>query len=289
MSFIAVSGATGYVGTWVTRALVDQGHQVYGICRPSSKKRHGWIKNWIEYDGDLQKFAQALTQAKPDAIIHLASLFIAEHKSENTLDLVESNIVFPAALLEAMSLAGCKDLINTGTAWQHYQNQEYNPVSLYAATKQAFEDLCRFYVEARGFRVLNLHLTDSYGPEDERGKLISLLKRIALSGQSLEMSPGQQMIDLVHIQDVVEAYTVALKHLPKIHGQQTYAVSSGQALPLRELVELCARIMDKPLNIHWRKRPYRQREMMQTWTTGTSLPGWEPQIALEVGLRDVLK
>ena len=69
---------------------------------------------------------------------------------------MSSNITFGTQLVEAMVANGCYQFVNTGTSWQHYENDEYNPVNLYAATKQAFEDILRYYVETSALRVITL-------------------------------------------------------------------------------------------------------------------------------------
>ena len=77
-----------------------------------------------------------------EGIIHLASLYLASHRPDQVADLVNANILLGTSLLEAAKLAGVRWFLNTGTIWQNYQSpecsDEYHPVNLYAATKQAF-------------------------------------------------------------------------------------------------------------------------------------------------------
>jgi len=188
-----------------------------------------------------------------------------------------------------MARQGARDLVNTDTSWQHYENQQYSPVNLYAATKQAFEDLLQYYLEACGLRVVTLNLFDTYGPDDPRPKLMNLLKRVAREQQPLAMSPGEQWIDLVHVDDGVRAYEVAAGRLLKggVMGHERYAVSSGNPVQLRELVRQVERILGRNLPITWGGRPYRSREVMQPYA-GRSLPGWMPQTKLGSGLMGTL-
>ena len=104
---------------------------------------------------------------------------------------------------------------------------------------------------------------------------------------TLAMSPGEQMIDLVHIDDVVEAFSMSAQRLMNdvVEGHEHYAVSSGQPIRLRDLVELFGRITGRELPIAWGGRPYRDREVMLPWNTGTPVPGWLPQVGLEEGIR----
>ena len=166
-----------------------------------------------------------------------------------------------------MTLQGVTKLINTGTSWQHYENEDYNPVCLYAATKQAFEDMLKFYVEASELKVITLKLFDTYGPDDPRPKLFTLLRRVAEEQTELAMSPGEQLIDLVYIDDVIEGYLLAARRLMdnSVSGMEDYAISSGKQISLKELVAIYGRTIGKQLPIKWGGRSYRTREVMVSW------------------------
>jgi nucleoside-diphosphate-sugar epimerase len=233
---------------------------------------------------------KAVIRARPTVVFHLASLFLSEHESKDVDSLIQSNILFGTQLVEAMVRQNVRWLVNTGTSWQHFINQEYSPVNLYAATKQAFEAILQFYVEANGFETITLKLCDTYGPEDPRPKLINLIKRVAMENQPLEMSPGEQRIDLVNVEDVIQAYILAAERLMtgEVLGHERYIVSSGQKIQLREVVRQVERILGRELPIVWGGRPYRNREVMLPWSDAL-LPGWESQVTLEQGLLLVFK
>jgi nucleoside-diphosphate-sugar epimerase len=208
-----VTGATGFIGSHLARRLVKDGWAVHAVVRSSSKRDliHD-IEHAIHfhiYDGTIDSMQGILAESRPDTIFHLASLFLSQHQPRDITALIQSNITFGTHLVEAAVVNGCFQFINTGTSWQHYENEDYNPVNLYAATKQAFEDILKYYVEAHGVKVITLKLFDTYGPDDPRPKLMNLLKRAAETGETLEMSPGEQLIDLVHVDDVVEAFCTA--------------------------------------------------------------------------------
>jgi nucleoside-diphosphate-sugar epimerase len=238
------------------------------------------------YDGSLRALTAALHDSAPDVVFHLASLFISEHKPDDVEPLISANILFPAMLLEAMARTRFRCLVNTGTAWQHYQNSPYSPVCLYAATKQAFEGVLQYYVEAHKFRAITLKLFDTYGPGDRRPKLFSLLAKAARSTEPLAMSAGDQHLDLVYIDDVVSAYLSAAKRLvDESHdGHEIYAVSSGSTVRLRDVISVYEEVKGTRLNIAWGAMPYRQREPMVPWSSGVALPGWRPTVSLSEGI-----
>ncbi len=291
-SVALISGATGFVGAHLSRRLVRDGWQVHILCRAESQlpsaPEFAYVTKHI-HDGGMQSMVDCVTQAKPDVVFHLASLASSQHTANEVDSLIQSNVLFGNQLLEAMKLNGVNCFINTGTFWQHYNNEDYNPVCLYAATKQAFEAILEYYAQACGIRAITLKLFDTYGPDDLRQKLFHWLNKAAKTNCPLDMSAGEQLIDLVHIDDVIEAYLIAAKRLldGKVPQHERYAVSSGQPLPLRKLVEIYAAVTGQVVKVNWGARPYRFREVMRPWSRGVRLEGWKPHIELEEGLKEL--
>jgi len=289
-----ITGATGFVGSHLARRLVQVGWRVHMVSRAESRtpeaEEFAHVTNHI-YDGGTESMMSCVVQAKPDVVFHLASLFLSQHATEDINALIQSNVLFGSQLLEAMKVNEVTNLVNTGTSWQHYSNEDYNPVCLYAATKQAFEAILEYYVQACGIKAITLKLFDTYGPDDLRPKLFHLLAAAATSGETLDMSGGKQLIDLVHIDDVTEAYLIAAKRLIECRAQQheSYAVSSGNPIPLRDLVQLYTEVTGSAIHVNWGARPYRFREVMKTWTGGGSIEGWQPKLALADGMKSSQK
>jgi len=290
-----VTGATGFVGSHLVRALLEADWEVSVVVRPSSNLDVlAGIRDEItvyEYSGEIQSLMDAISICKPDVVIHVASLFLSEHQPEQIHALIESNILFGNHLLEAMVASDVKNFINTSTSWEHYENKDYSPVNLYAATKRAFQDIMQFYVEAKGIQAITLKLFDTYGADDPRPKLMNLLKRIAETGEVLSMSPGEQEIDLVHIDDVVQAYLIATQRLldDKVRDHETYGVGSGEPISLKELVALIEEETGRKMNIEWGKRQYREREVMHLWSMFSCLNGWAPEVKLIQASKKLLK
>lgn len=289
-----VSGATGFVGSHLVHRLITEGWETHIITRLSSSlKLLEDIRDKIivhQHNGTTNSMIGIVREAKPEIVFHLASLFLAQHASEDIERLVQSNILFGIQLAESMTSQGVTKLVNTGTSWQHFHNEVYNPVCLYAATKKAFEDVLKFYVEASGLKVITLNLFDTYGPDDPRRKLFAFLRKVAQEQTELAMSPGEQLIDLVYIDDVVEGYLLSAKRLMdnKVSSVEEYAISSGKLISLKELVGLYGKIVKKPMPIKWGGRPYRPREVMKPWGEGKRLPGWQPRVSLKDGIAEMI-
>ncbi len=286
-----VTGGTGFTGSHLIKRLVNDGWLVHVVVRTSADL--GILSTVINeiktyrHDGSTAALIKIIAISNPDIVFHLAALVITQHTSEDIAPLLQSNLIFSTQLLEAMVVNGVSRIINTGTFWQHYENREYSPTCLYAATKQAFESILQYYVEAKSLNAITLILFDSYGPSDSRPKLFSLLHEASKSDKVLAMSPGEQEIDLVHIFDLVEAFVMASTHLLEVDmvGHRHYKVSSGNLMKLKDVVSIYEMIVNIKLPIQWGGRPYRDREVMSPYLQGDSLPGWSPKISLVDGIK----
>jgi nucleoside-diphosphate-sugar epimerase len=285
-----VTGATGFIGSHLSRHLHTEGWNVAIVTR--GRTDISVLGDFADrtavhrHDGTTEGMAAIMNTARPDVVFHLASLFLSDHSAEQLEPLIRSNILFGTQLLEAMTVTGVRLLVNTGTGWQHFKHRAYDPVNLYAATKQAFEDILRYYVESRSVRAVTLKLFDTYGPGDRRRKIFSLLREASERNEPLAMSPGEQQIDLVYIDDVLSAFIKAARRLlaGDVWEHETYVVTSGAPIILRDLVDAYLRVTGRHVTVRWGGKPYRHREVMSPWNTGKPLPGWRPAVGLEEGI-----
>lgn len=285
-----VTGATGFIGGHLVRSLLADGWETHTIVRPSSNattlRNVLGSSNVHEHDGSTSGLINIVGSVRPLAVFHLASAVITGYVAADVEPMIRSNVLFGTQLLEAMAVAGVPVIVNTGTISQHYEGREYSPVYLYAATKQAFQDVLQFYCEARGLRAVTLELPDTYGPGDRRSKLLTLLANAARTGETLALTPGEQLLDLLHVDDVVHGYEVAADGLltGKLPSPSRYRLSSSSLVRLRNVVELYREATGRVVNVVWGGRPYRVREVMEPRSLVPVLPEWKPCISLKDGL-----
>jgi len=279
---VLITGATGYIGSRLAIHLVRMGFEVHVLIRLGSDlSLLKDVTNKIsihQHDGSTEGLIRIMREVAPETIYHLASLFLAHHNSPDVSRLITSNVLFPTQLLEAMVEAGVKQIVNTGTSWQHFNNEQRRPVNLYAATKQAFEDILEYYCDGHKIKAISLILFDTYGPNDPRKKLITLLWETQASQKPLPMSPGEQLIDIVYIDDIINAFLKAGERLQETElKHERYGVSSGCPITLKKLVKEFEKSTGFSVPILWGKRSYRSREVMTTWTKYAKLPNWHPK------------
>lgn len=287
---ILVSGATGFIGKHLIKELTVKKYSVSVVARPSSNtetfKKKGL--NIYVFQNDVNNLISFMGREKFDGVVHLASLFLAQHKPEDVKELVNSNILFSTTLLEACTKSNVSWFINTGTFSQHYNNKIYSPANLYAATKQSFEDIAKYYFETSPINFVTLKLYDTFGVDDTRPKIFNLWSKIAKDGKTLDMSPGEQIIDISYIDNVVDGYLKLIKLLTndkkkKLRGK-SFALKSGERMSLKHLAKTFEQVTKTKLNINWGGREYRSREVMIPWKKDKNVPGWKPKVSLREGI-----
>ncbi len=278
---ILVTGSNGFIGSHLCARLRKE-HEVFYLARPHNAMQQSGVNGSTFFfeNNNIGALSRFLRENQIEGIIHLASCYIQAHKEEEIPDLIQSNVYFGTAVLEAAAKADVKWFINTGTIWQNFNapdgSDAYCPVNLYAATKQAFMNIAKFYSETTDIRICTLKLCDTYGPNDTRRKIYSLFEEIARTGETLKMSAGEQKLDILHVDDVVKGFV----HLAEMmhNGEELrdeYVLSSGQQLTLREIAAKYEKEHNVHLNIEWGARPYRVREVMEPYK-GNVLSGWKP-------------
>ena len=291
---LLITGASGFIGrALVSRLLADE-CDIAVLVRASKRDRAvaalGGQCEVIPDDQDTEKLTARLDAWEPDLCLHLATYYVNNARAADIWPLVDSNVAFGARLAHAFSEAGGQTLIYTSTFSQHRNGEAYEPTILYAAMKEAFADILRYYTSADRFRVVDLQLFDTYGPGDPRPKIWNLLARAAETGEPLDTTEGQQILSPLHVSDAVGALVHAIGLSASLaRGYHEFRVTGPRSLRLRDAVALFSKANDITIPVNWGARPYSGNEMFEPWDYGEPLPGWSPAVALEDGLRELLR
>lgn len=295
---VLVTGATGFIGSRLTQSLVADGAEVAIVARPNSSfDQLGNASNQVEllrHDGTLEQLSAFVENFSPEIVFHLAANFIGVHNSDDVAPLIADNVGFTAQICQAMVAAESRCLVAAGTVWQHAKSPPGDPVptpnSLYAATKQAAEDIIAYYAQTGSLSSIALKIYDSYGPGDPRPKFLSALAAKSAAGESLDATSGEQQLHLVHVDDIVAAFRHAGAMLAselasgQESGHRSFTLPSAEAVTLRSVAATWQEATGRSVEIAWGARPDRRGEIMVPWE-GPRLPGWEPKIPLNIGFK----
>jgi CDP-3, 6-dideoxy-D-glycero-L-glycero-4-hexulose-4-reductase len=285
---IIITGGNGYLGRKIYSRFYEEGFQVGIIVRSHSSMNY---KNEVIHEyKDHTRLKEFIIYFKPELCVHLASVQHDSETESNIDEIISSNIKFGVELLDSLNHANCKKFLNVGTSWQHLNSNDYNPVNLYAASKQAFQDILTYYIFSKGFKAITLKLFDVYGPDDDRKKVINILLDHVGKDYYIDLTSGYQLIDFVYLDDVVNAFIIAAKRLISIDNpvHEVYGVGTGAYVNIRELVELINLQTDKTLKVNFGGKKHREREVFQPWKGFNFLPGWSPTVAIEEGLKNII-
>lgn len=275
-----LTGVTGFLGGYTARRLIADGWQVAAVVRTSSRidlLPAAVREQIVFYDAEHMDLREIVREAAPDVVFHLAAYYTTIHSYDEIDDLIASNVTFGTKLLDAMDRNNVRRLVYARSSWQYYRGDDYEPANLYAASKEAFDAIVRFYEAANGLQRIGLTLFDTYGEDDRRNKLLAVLPKIAAERKRLALSPGEQQVDFVHVEDAARAFVLAGSYLAEGRTDLCgdYVVSSGTAVTLRELIRRYECLRGEQMPVDWGARPYRVREVMIPWRGGRILPGWE--------------
>ncbi|MBA7489531.1 UDP-glucose 4-epimerase [subsurface metagenome] len=292
---VLVTGATGFVGSHLTRKLIEEGFKV-GIIKRERSDIWG-IKDLLDkivaYDVDLrgtQDVSKAVSHFRPDVIFHLATYYAVDHKSQEIPLMVDTNVLGAVNLLEASKESMVKLFINTSSCFVYKEskdklreNADLSPLNLYALTKMQAEEACTFYVENYGLKTITFRLFPPYGPADHARRLIPYVIKSLLDGKRLKLTIGKQRWDFVYVDDIVEAYLKLLfvSDLPQTH--QIFNIGAGNAVSVREVVSRIKEIIGTDIEPDWGAIPHRRNEVWFTCADISKVEtvlDWRPKIQI---------
>jgi UDP-glucose 4-epimerase len=259
-STVLLTGATGFLGSHLLEALIQENYSVVVLKRSTSNvsRIQHLSEQYKSYDSDVQSIPEIFKQEGVDVVIHMATLYRKFDNDNEISEMLDSNVKFPAKILESGKRSGIKGFINTGTYFEYDcsrqpvdENALISPFNLYAKTKLAFESILKTYSD--DIMVNTFRLFSPYGEKDNQ-KLVPMIIKKALKGEVIELSDGLQKIDLIYVEDIVSAYVKAVKRILTTSNRPEYEVfnlGSGHALSIRDIVSIVEQKIGRPLQKKW--------------------------------------
>lgn len=249
MARILVTGASGFIGSAITRALAARGDDVWAldiarssalqICQfPAVRFCPGDISEW-------HHVADAVREARPDAIVHCAAIVGVVASATSPFAALRVNVEGTLHVLEAMRLLGVRRLVNLSTeeVYGHFQQRlitedhPCRPLMPYGISKFAAEQLARDCVRRYGLECIHVRTCWVYGPDLPRERVPKTLVDAAVNGIPLHLPFGGDFrVDHVYIDDVVTGVMAVLDKASHVHD--AYHIASGSAPSLAEIVDI---------------------------------------------------
>lgn len=287
MTRALISGITGHVGQELACQLLAAGVEVHGITRGVAQPD----VHLHQVDGRTESLIALFEAIRPDIVFHLAALARREHKTTDVEPFINANLLLGAQLLEASKAVGCRRFVSAGSYLQHGDSGEFRPFNLYAATKNAFEDVLTFYAEAFGFAAVVLTLCNVYGERDPRPTLITDIASALVRGTPLHLHAEESWVDLVHVEDVAAAFVRAMLLFERNELESgtftRFSVSSGKAMTSTELVKVFERVGHRSVTVKRGEQSHPPRRG-RPWR-GNPVPGWEQRVTLDDGVARILQ
>lgn len=297
---IAITGASGFIGSHLTRACVAEGASVGCFIRNQAT---AWrltdiLPQVTVFPADLEDASaihDAIHTFKPDIILHLAAntkrtrdlaLYERQHSAhvQTTLNLIRA----------ARELPGLVRFVHTGTIEEYgrgdvpfQETQREEPVTPYSLTKHEATRLTLYAAHEHAFPATVLRLPPVYGPLQGKGMFIPDFIRAALTTGAFDMSPGEQTRDFLHVDDAVQAFLRAAEDRTSVG--EIFNVGTGVETKLKDAADLLRTIWGTDIQINRGAFPCdphveTMRCVMSIEKIRTQL-GWSPRSALEDGLR----
>jgi nucleoside-diphosphate-sugar epimerase len=262
---ILITGATGFVGRHLVPRLLNDGHQILELTRNLDKSLN-------EFGNKTQKFNLKSSQEdlincvvnfEPDVCIHLASYLTSSDTYVDAQKLIESNISFLVRVLESLRNTNLKLLINTGTFAEYFKGDDIlDPAYLYAATKSASRYFVDYYSKNASYKYVTVVPYTIYGAKDSQKKIIDLIVDSLDSDIPLDLSPGGQVLDFIHINDVVCFYSDLIENIEAVKNKTIFPLGTGVGHNLKQLTAIVEELSDKKASINWGGKSYRLSDVM---------------------------
>lgn len=292
---ILITGGSGFIGSRLTEQLLKYSDikilSVYHITKPNTFK--GLYKKKfkiVKIDNNSEINFKVIKNFKPHITIHLATKYTHSHNTAEISEIINSNVIFGTKIIEIAVKSGCKNFINTSTVWEYYKGDEV-PVNLYAASKSAFGRIFSYYQSKYQLRFITLMLSNTYGENDFRNKLIPNLIKKYNSNINLKFSKGDQILDFTHIEDVIDIYKLLIDKIS--NDKEPYNLKyfiKGENISLKNLLKMFKNIFDPKFKILLDKLDYREREVMKPIKKRSDFQiDWVKKRSLKATLKNIRK
>jgi nucleoside-diphosphate-sugar epimerase len=298
-----VTGGAGFIGSHITRALLEQGARVRILDNFSSGKRENLKGLDVEVlEGDLRDAACVADAVRGINIIFHEAAFVSVPESmEKPQECFDVNVSGTSILFEAARKAGVQRAVIASSA-AVYGDSEAMPLvedtplkqlSPYASSKRVDEMYAELYTNHFGFEVAALRYFNVYGPRQRPDSMYAAAVPIFIR-HMLDHKPitiygdGGQTRDLINVKDVVKANLLASQH-PQAAGQ-IFNVCTGVETRLLDLLDILYEIFpNAPKHVHAQPRAGDIYRSIGTPQKAMDILGFKPSVTLVDGVYEAVE
>ena len=291
---VLLTGATGFIGSHIARALAGEGHEIHALVHPNDDawRIRDILPSLVTVRGDLLDSAFTVPSGSFDCCIHLA-WYVEPGKyleSPQNRQWVEASVRFA----HAMQDAGCRRFVAAGTCFEYttsdeplHESSPTVPRTLYATCKlQLFHELQKLG-EKTGMEIVWPRFFYQYGPFEDPRRFVPIAINTLLRGEPFTVPPNEQVRDYLHVADVASAVCAVA------HSNLTGAVNigSGEPVAVRQIATQIAEIIGRPELIKVGTQPYAPEDSPRIVADNRRLreqTDWKHRITLNEGLRQTI-
>lgn len=276
---VLLAGGSGFIGSAVARLFERE-----AVCFEQVDRRRVDLCDWerVKLLGGM------------DAIVHLAGPASAPRSWDAPHSFYRDNLLITLNLLELARLGGARLILGSSYVYgiPKYlpidEEHSTNPSNPYMASKLMAEHLSAAYARDFAVPVTALRIFNPYGPGQPAGFLVpTVIEGVKRGAVVLRDSTPRR--DFIHVDDVAAAVLAALRY--RHPGFTAFNIASGRSISVRELVSLVQRINGRPVEVSYRSESRRAEidDVVADVSKAAGLLGWAPRIALEDGVRNLLR
>lgn len=244
---ILVTGGRGYIGRYIVRKLIEEGHTVLNYCRdmqlPNEEPKNIFVLGDLT---DVPRLMSVIREYRVDRIIHTAGQSHPGLSCIIPMGTVESNIMGTIGVLEAARMCGIKRVVifSSECAYGEQGNgvvKIENPLiprTPYGVTKAADEMFARAYNWTFGMDCVSLRIGQVYGPMHVTQEYVRDAIKAAIKGKKYVLPYGlEQKIQLIYVDDAAEV-SVRACFAENINEMAVYNATSGYQPSFGEILKL---------------------------------------------------
>jgi nucleoside-diphosphate-sugar epimerase len=286
---VLVTGASGFLGSHCLAPLVERGFDVLALYHERSPHDVPGVR-WV--CGDIMNRAamrRVLDEHKPKGLLHLA-WFVEPGKLISD----PSNLSWASAsldLVRAFREGGGERCTISGSCYEYDWRFGYcvedvtpcEPDTLYGAAKDSLRRTFLSYCNVSGLSGSWGRAFFMYGPRENSARLVSSVIISLLRGLPAKSSPGLQVRDYLHVQDVADGMVALFAS----QARGAYNIAANAATTIREIVELLGTITGRSDLLQIGALPARANDAPLVLGDGRRIlneSGWRPRLTLQAGL-----